>query len=158
MALTLTSEAFGAGQPIPKKYTGEGANVSPALHWTGAPVETQEFVLICDDPDAPRPQPWVHWVLYKIHSGTDNLPEGIELSPQPAIPTGARQGMNDFGQSGYGGPMPPKGHGVHHYHFTLYALDRELDLRSGLKKQDVLEAIEGHILAEGKLIGTYERK
>jgi Raf kinase inhibitor-like YbhB/YbcL family protein len=147
--ITVTSAAFGVGTAIPRRYTGEGEDVSPALAWSNAPEGTIEFALICDDPDAPRPEPWVHWVLYGIPSGTDSLAEGT---------TGVgTEGKNSWGTTGYGGPMPPPGHGVHHYFFTIYALDQPVVLEPGATKKELIEAMEGHILAEGKLIGTYER-
>ena len=157
MTMTITSEAFAAGEAIPRKYTGEGENVSPPLRWSGAPAETKEFVLICDDPDAPG-RTWVHWVIYKIPAGFDSLEQGVEASPRPSRPAGALQGTNDSGKVGYGGPMPPAGHGPHRYYFKLYALDAERNLQPGLDKSAVLEAIEGHVLARGELMGTYERK
>jgi Raf kinase inhibitor-like YbhB/YbcL family protein len=148
--MKLTSSAFQEGEGIPVKHTGEGTDVSPPLSWDGVPKGTKELVLICDDPDAPRPTPWVHWVLYGIAPDRASLPEedsgeGIE-------------GRNDFGRTGYGGPMPPRRHGTHHYHFKLYALDRTLGLKPGATKEQVLAAMEGHVLAEAELIGTYERK
>ncbi len=150
MAIELSSPAFNAGGAIPKKYTGEGEDVSPPLEWTGLPAETKEIALICDDPDAPMAEPFVHWVLYKIPGDRTSLPEG---SAQ-----GALEGENDFGGTGYGGPMPPEGHGVHHYHFKVYALDGEVEAEAGLSKARLLEEMEGHVLDEGELIGTYERK
>ena len=150
MTIEVSSPAFEPGGPIPRKYAGEGQDVSPTLSWSGLPEETKEIALICDDPDAPRPKPWVHWVVYKIPADRAGLPEG---SVQGAI-----EGENDFGVTGYGGPMPPKGHGVHHYHFKVYALDTELEAAAGLTKDQLLEAMEGHVLAEGELVGTYERK
>lgn len=150
MAIHLTSPAFKAGHPIPKKYTGEGADVSPPLSWTGIPAGTKELALLSDDPDAPTPKPWVHWVLYKLSPILEKLQEGDA--------GGGLAGKNDFGKTGYGGPMPPKGHGVHHYHFRLFALDRALAPKSGLTKEELLAEIQGHILAEGELVGTYERK
>jgi Raf kinase inhibitor-like YbhB/YbcL family protein len=157
MQITLRSEAFADNQPIPKKLTGEDEDVSPELHWTGVPAQTAELALIVEDPDAPAGT-WIHWVLYKIPAGTDHLPAGVPTSPQPAVPAGALQGLNSFGRIGYGGPMPPPGHGVHHYIFRLFALDAPLSLGSGAKRDTLLEAMKGHILAEGKLTGTYERK
>ena len=158
MKLQITSTAFQAGQPIPRKYTGEGEDASPALAWAGVPAETDELVLICDDPDASTPQPWVHWVIYKIRGPATSLPEGVPAHAEVAQPSGARQGKNSWDTVGYRGPMPPPGHGLHHYHFKLYALDTELDLRAGATKEQVLQAMSGHVLAEGELIGTYERK
>jgi Raf kinase inhibitor-like YbhB/YbcL family protein len=148
--LKMSSNAFEPGGRIPKKYTGEGADVSPPLSWSGVPEGTVELALICDDPDAPRKEPWVHWVLYKISADRSSLHEGRS---EPAI-----DGRNDFGKHGYGGPMPPRGHGVHHYHFRLYALDQPLSInKPGAAKADLLKAMEGHIIAQTELIGTYER-
>ncbi len=148
--LTLTSTAFVAGATIPRKYTGEGDDVSPRLAWEGTPPGTKEFALICDDPDAPTPEPWVHWVLYKIPAERTSLPEGNN--------TGAVEGTTGWGSPGYRGPMPPPGHGVHRYYFKLYALDQLLDLPPGASKEQLLDAMQGHVLAEAELIGTYERK
>jgi Raf kinase inhibitor-like YbhB/YbcL family protein len=150
MTIEVTSPAFDQGGLIPTKHTGEGQDVSPALNWSTLPEGTREIALICDDPDAPRPQPWVHWVLYKIPADRTGLPEG---SAQ-----GALEGENDFGRVGYGGPMPPRGHGVHHYYFKVYALDIELEAEARLTKEQFLETMKGHVLDEGELVGTYERK
>lgn len=156
--IEIKSDAFAANQTIPTKYTGEGQDVSPPLNWSGVPDGTQELALIVDDPDAPRPEPWVHWVLYKIPPTTSQLPEGVAPAERVGTPAGALQGKNDWDRIGYGGPMPPPGHGVHRYFFKLYALDQKLELAPGARKSDVLSAMQGHILAEGELIGTYERK
>jgi Raf kinase inhibitor-like YbhB/YbcL family protein len=150
MAIEVSSPAFESGGVIPTKYTGEGQDVSPALNWSGLPEGTREIALICDDPDAPRPDPWVHWVVYKIPANRTGLPEGDT--------EGALEGSNDFGGTGYGGPMPPIGHGVHHYYFKVYALEIELEAAASLTKDQLLEVIEGHVLDEGELVGTYERK
>lgn len=160
MALTLTSSAFQHGRPIPKKFTGEGTDVSPALAWADAPNGTKAFALICDDPDAPTPEPWVHWLIYDIPAETTALPEGVPTAEELKHPAGARQGKNSWnsGQTiGYRGPMPPPGHGVHHYHFRLYALDAPLKLAGGVDKHALLKAMKGHVLAEAVLTGTYER-
>lgn len=160
MAMQLTSPAFSHGGPIPRRYTGEGEDLSPPLQWSGVPEGTQELALICDDPDAPTPEPWVHWVLYKIPPQTTSLPEGLPKTAQLSEPAGAMQGKNSWttGQTiGYRGPMPPPGHGVHHYHFTLYALDRPLSLSPGESKKNLLQKMQGHILATATLIGTYQR-
>jgi len=149
MAINLTSTAFAANKPIPKKYTGEGADLSPPLSWSGVPQGTQELALICDDPDAPTPKPWVHWVAFKIPPTQTSLPEHAREN--------LVHGQNDFKKTGYGGPMPPPGHGVHHYHFRLYALDAPIQAGPGLTKDQLLDAMKGHILAEGELVGTYER-
>ena len=157
MTITVTSEAFQSGQAIPKKYTGEGEDLSPPLGWAGVPDGTKELALIVDDPDAPRPTPWVHWVIYKIPGEAKGLPEGIEKTSKPRDPAGVLQGQNSWPRLGYGGPMPPRGHGVHHYHFKLHALDAPLAVEPGLDKERLLKAMAGHILAEGELVGTYQR-
>jgi Raf kinase inhibitor-like YbhB/YbcL family protein len=159
MAIKMSSGAFEAGQPIPKLYTGDGDDRSPPLSWNGVPTGTKEFALICDDPDAPTPKPWVHWVIYKIPAQTKSLEEGVPRQPEPPTPKGALQGVNSFPSDniGYRGPAPPKGHGTHHYHFKLYALDAPLNLKAALDKEAVLAAMKGHILGEGEIIGTYER-
>jgi hypothetical protein len=113
------------------------------------PGDAQEYALVCDDPDAPTPKPWVHWVVYGIPAEVNSLPEGDASDYS--------QGTNTAGEQGYTGPMPPEGHGTHHYHFTVYALDEELDFEAGLSKEQLLSALKGHILAEGELVGTYER-
>lgn len=148
--LALTTTAFPAGGPIPRKHTKEGQDLSPALAWSGAPEGTRSFALILDDPDAPRAEPWVHWVLWNIPAEVTALGEGSS--------GGGTAGRNDFGETGYGGPMPPRGHGTHHYHFKLHALDATLELEAGSTKRQLLRAMEGHVLASAELIGTYERK
>jgi len=165
VAIALTSPAFEAGQPIPAKYTEEGDDVSPPLAWSGLPEGTRELALICDDPDAPipadpGPEPWVHWVIYKIPAGTESLPEGIAKTGRPDEPAGVLQGRNSWsgGQTiGYRGPAPPPGSGTHRYFFKLYALDTELAIEPEQDKEALLEAMSGHVLAEGRLIGSFER-
>jgi Raf kinase inhibitor-like YbhB/YbcL family protein len=156
--LELHSNAFHDGEPIPVDHTDDGANRSPALGWSEPPPGTREFVLIVDDPDAPTPKPWVHWVLYGIPADCRGLPEGVPAVGEPLKPRGSRQGKNSFGKLGYGGPAPPRGHGVHHYHFRLYAIDAPLNYPVGREKEQVLAGIKAHILAEGHLVGTYERR
>lgn len=155
--MSLTSKAFGDGQPIPRRYTGDGANVSPPLSWAGLPRGTRELALICDDPDAPRAEPWVHWVIYRIGAEVSGLKEDIPRTDKLEEPAGALQGRNSSGTIGYRGPAPPRGHGVHHYHFRLYALDAKLEVKPGLNKAALLRAMAGHILAEADLVGTYKR-
>ena len=138
MTIQITSSAFAQGHPIPKKYTGEGDDVSPPLSWSEIPEGTKELVLICDDPDAPTAEPWVHWVIYKIPADAKGLPEGVPRKPRLKEPPGAVQGKNSWPASeaiGYRGPMPPPGHGVHHYYFKLYALGRPIDGRAGLGQE-----------------------
>jgi Raf kinase inhibitor-like YbhB/YbcL family protein len=158
MIVSISSTAFQAGQPIPRKYAGEGDDVSPPLAWS-VPPGTKELALICDDPDAPRPEPWVHWVLYGLPGDLSAIPENIpKAQRQLTAPIQAVQGVNDFGRIGYGGPMPPRGHGLHHYHFKLYALNTPLNFPPGATKARLLDAMKGKLMVEGRLIGTYERK
>jgi len=159
MTIKITSSAFENGKPIPKKHTGEGEDVSPQLSWTNVPAETKELALICDDPDAPQPEPWVHWVIYKISATTSSLSEGVASDPRLKDPAGAMQGKNSWPRDniGYKGPMPPVGHGTHHYHFKLFALKEPLDVEPGLSKTALLQKMKGKILAEGEVIGTYKR-
>ena len=150
--MNLTSSAFSNGQPIPVKYSCKGGDVSPALAWTDPPAGTQSFALIMDDPDAPSGT-WVHWVLFNIpitaHAWPENTPKDAELV------NGARQGKNSGGQIGYSGPCPPSG--THRYFFKLYALDTTLSLSSNADKKAVLAAMEGHILAQAELMGTFSK-
>ena len=164
MKLEVTSTAFAPNQPVPKRHTGEGEDLSPPLAWKGLPEGTKEIALICDDPDAPVGT-WDHWVIYKIPASLTGLPEGVPRDPQLKEPAGALQGQNSWdsapkdkiGNIGYRGPLPPKGHGTHHYHFKVYALDAPLQVQPGLTKKALLDAVKGHVLAEGELIGTYKR-
>ncbi|MBN2583664.1 MAG: YbhB/YbcL family Raf kinase inhibitor-like protein [Planctomycetes bacterium] len=156
-AFTLTSTAFKDGKPIPVKYTGDGKNVSPPLAWAKPPEGTQQFALICDDPDAPRKDPWVHWVIYGLAADVSALPEALATGARLEKPLAALQGKNSSGSTAYRGPAPPKGHGVHHYHFKLYALKSKLELKPGLTKEELLKAMKDHVLAEAELVGTYER-
>jgi len=154
--IAVTSPAFGQGQPIPAKFTEDGQDVSPELRWSGLPAKTRQIALIMDDPDAPSADPWVHWVIYAIPASTTSLPEGVARDETPNVPAGARQGKNSWGTVGYRGPAPPAGK-VHHYHFTVYAIDTELSSAPGLDKAALLSQIEGHVLAKGELVGTYRR-
>ena len=158
MSIKVTSEAFSAGGEIPKQFTADGKDRSPPLAWSGVPEGAKELALICDDPDAPSKDPWVHWVIYGIPANTKSLAEGISRQARPESPAGAANGVNSWtsDNSGYRGPSPPKGK-VHHYHFHIYALDAALDLKPGLDKNGLLAAMKGHILGEGELIGTYQR-
>src|SRR5205085_2382634 len=152
MTIKLTSSAFQEGGMIPAQYTCDGKNISPPLAWSDVPTEAKTLALIADDPDAPRGT-WVHWVSYNLPTATKELPEGI---PAQEAAVGGRQGKNDFGKLGYGGPCPPSG--THRYYFKLYALNTELNLPSGATKQDLLKAMYGHILDEGQLMGRYKKQ
>jgi Raf kinase inhibitor-like YbhB/YbcL family protein len=152
MAFKLMSSAFPEGGTIPKLHTCEGADLSPALEWGGAPANAKSFALIVDDPDAPAGT-WNHWLLWDIPASTHSLAQGLKPGQ-----TG-ESGTNDFGKPGYGGPCPPKGHGPHRYFFKLYALDTEsLDLRAGAKRADLDRALRNHTLAEAQYMGRYERR
>ena len=167
--MTVTSAAFKNGDPIPIDYTADGRNVSPPLTWSGAPPATREFALILDDPDAPTPQPFVHWVIYKIPGAAKGLPEALPMGAAvkaPGLET-AVQGPTGFArfargggpppQPGYRGPAPPSGK-PHHYTFRLYALDTPLEAKEGMTKDDLLKAMDGKIVGQGELVGVYERK
>ena len=153
MALKLTSTAFPSGGDIPAKYTCDGADVSSALSWSGAPEGTKSFALIVDDPDAPSGT-FTHWVLYAIPASTTRLPEGVPKTEQTDV---GRQGRNSFGRNGYAGPCPPPGK-PHRYFFKLFALDTELNLNPGASRADLERAIKGHILEQSEWMGRYQRK
>jgi Raf kinase inhibitor-like YbhB/YbcL family protein len=153
MTIELHSTAFQPGATIPKPYTGDGADQSPPLSWSEPPAGTKSLALICEDPDAPRGI-WTHWVLFNLPADTRELKEGVPA--KETLSNGARQGKNDFKNIGYGGPAPPKGK-PHRYFFKLYALDATLDLPAGATRTELLDAMKGHILAEGQLMGKYGR-
>jgi Raf kinase inhibitor-like YbhB/YbcL family protein len=148
----LTSSAIPPGKGIPRQYTCDGNDISPPLQWDEPPPGTQSFALIADDPDAPSGT-FVHWVLFNLPPQARALPEGIR--PEPRLADGARHGKNSWGNKGYGGPCPPGG--THRYFFKLYALDTMLDLPAGASKEQLLRAMQGHILAETELMGQYGR-
>jgi Raf kinase inhibitor-like YbhB/YbcL family protein len=156
MTFTITSPAFAPNGSIPAKYTCEGADVSPALEWSSAPNGAKSFALIVDDPDAPDPakpqRVYVHWVVYNIPASTTSLPENVAKS---GLPSGALQGISDFGKQTYGGPCPPIGR--HRYFFKLYALDNELTGLNKPTKAQVEQAMQRHILGNAELIGTYQK-
>ena len=154
MKMEVTSSAFQAGQKIKTKYTCEGADISPPLQWSGVPAGTKGLALICDDPDAPAGT-WVHWVLYDLPITATDL--AVNVPALETLPSGAKQGINDFKRVGYGGPCPPPGK-PHRYYFKLYALDAALLLKPRATKQELLRAMDGHILAEARLSGNYQRK
>lgn len=156
--MTLRSPAFEHHATIPTKYTEDGPDHSPPLRWEGVPEGTAELALIVDDPDAPTREPWVHWVLYKIPPGTTELPESVPTRKLHLdTPRGALQGPNSWEIIGYRGPAPPRGHGTHHYHFKLYALDTPLEIPAGADKTTILQAIADRVLAKAELVGTYGR-
>ncbi len=146
--LTVTSTAFKEGEMIPRKYTCDDRDLSPQIGWSGVPAGAKTIALICDDPDAPAGT-WVHWVVFNIPATVKELAEGASM------PAGAKQGINDFRKLPYGGPCPPGG--THRYFFKIYALDTVLALKEGATKGELLRAMEGHVLAQGQLMGKYKR-
>ncbi|MCX7120433.1 MAG: YbhB/YbcL family Raf kinase inhibitor-like protein [Gammaproteobacteria bacterium] len=147
--MKLTSNAFLNGELIPRQYTCDGSDLSPQLHWNGAPENTRSFVLIVDDPDAPMGN-WDHWLLFNIPSNVNQLKENIA-----ELPSGTNEGKNSWEKTGYGGPCPPSN--IHRYFFKLYALDNLLPLKNGVTKEEIIKAMQGHILAHAELLGRYER-
>ena len=152
-SFSLTSPAFSEGEAIPSQHTCDGANGSPRLQWTDPPAGTKSFACISDDPDA-KAGTWVHWVVYHIPPSVRELPEAMPADVE--LTNGTRQGMTDFGLPGYGGPCPPSG--THRYCFTLYALDTTLSLPLGATKRQLEDAMQGHIVAQATLMGTYRRQ
>lgn len=150
--LKIYSSVFAAGQPIPGKYTCDGQNISVPLAWSDPPAGTKTFALIADDPDAPG-RVFVHWVIFNIPASTRALPEGVKS--EKVLADGSRQGNNSASRTGYMGPCPPSG--VHRYYFKLYALDTTLALDAGAAKEQLLNALQGHILAQSEVMGTYSR-
>lgn len=152
MALSLTSTSFDHQSDIPSRFTCDGEDISPPLAWSEAPSGTASYALIMDDPDAPAGT-WDHWVLYNLPASVSELGEAVP--PNEQLSNGALHGRNSWRDLGYGGPCPPDG--THRYFFRLYALDTMLDLDAGASKDDVLDAMEGHVLGQGELMGTYTR-
>lgn len=149
-AIHVESPAFGDGAPIPRKYAAEGAGTSPPLHWDGVPANARELVLLVEDPDAPMPSPYVHWTMRRIAPELHDVAEGTPAQ-------GASEGKNSAMSQGWTGPNPPPKHGVHHYHFELFALDAPLDVDEHPSRDALVKAMRGHVLAAGDLVGTYER-
>jgi Raf kinase inhibitor-like YbhB/YbcL family protein len=152
LEIKLTSMAFKEGAPIPRAYTCDGVNISPPLEWSGVPKTAKTLAIVCDDPDAPGGT-WVHWVLYNLPAENIGLVENLPATEKLAA--AGFQGTNDSRKIGYDGPCPPSG--THHYYFKIYALDSELPLKPGATKADLMKAMEGHIVVQGQLMGTYKR-
>lgn len=153
MAFTISSPSFSSGGEIAKKFTCDGADVSPQLAWTEPPSGTKAIALLVDDPDAPVGS-WTHWVLWNVPVTTRGLSEG--MSKAATLPDGSQQGMNDFRKTGYNGPCPPAGK-PHRYYFKLFALDGKLDLKVGASKRELEAAMKGHILGQSEWMGRYGR-
>ena len=152
MAFQITTTAFRDGSSIPKRFTCDGPDVSPALSWGDPPAGTRSLAIIADDPDAPAGT-WVHWVLYDLPAETRKLPEGVAKDRE--LPNGALQGRNDFDKIGYDGPCPPRG-SEHRYFFKLYALDSRTGLKAGATKSELERAMKGHVLAQAQLVGKFQ--
>ncbi len=151
--IKVTSNAFTDGAMIPAKYSCDGENASPHLKWENMPANAKTIAIIADDPDAPGGT-WVHWLIFNLPANVKELPDGV--APEGNASAVARQGTNDFKKIGYGGPCPPSG--VHRYFFKVYGLDTELSLNAGATKEDLMKAMEGHVVAEGQIVGKYEKK
>lgn len=147
--LAISTSAFPALGAISDKHVYDGQNISPQLDWTGVPDGTRELAVICHDPDAPLPDGFTHWVVYGIPPSAQGITEGGGSA--------YTEGVNGFGEPGYGGPQPPPGHGVHHYYFWIYALDTELGAEAGLSRRELLDAMSDHILEQNRVVGTYEQ-
>lgn len=147
---------FHDGEFIPREYTCEGDDINPPIYIGKIPPEAKSLVIIVDDPDAPRGT-FTHWIAWNIPPRGE-IPRGVPPKEVVESPLHIVQGINDFGRIGYGGPCPPPGHGVHHYHFKVYALDTELNLRPGSSRKELEKAMEDHVIAWGELVGLYERK
>ena len=153
-ALTLESAAFADGQPIPLRYSAYGDDVSPPLAWQ--PVAgAKSYALLMEDPDADRPEPYLHWLAWNIPASVAALPEGLGADPRLAEPDGMLQGTNDRGSIGYFGPRPPAGSGIHHYHVQVFALDALLEVDPGAGRDALLGAMRDHVMDKGVLVGTY---
>lgn len=145
--IRVSSPSIRSNEVIPRRHVRDGDDVSPPLQWQGVPGGTAELALVCEDPDAPRERPFVHWVLFGVPPDLGRLEEGTHEG---------KAGVNSFGEKGYGGPQPPKGDRAHHYHFRVYAVDQRLDLDEGASADEVRAAMADHVLDEGELVGLYQ--
>lgn len=153
--IEVSSAAFAEGAVIPRHFAGDGDDVSPPLSWSKVPAATREVVVLCEDPDAPFPSPFVHWLIHGLPPAVRSLSEGV--TDTPVIPA-AHQGKNSRRDTGYMGPLPPPGHGVHHYYFEVFALDAALDLDGAPTRDQLVRAMRGHVIGSGALVGTYTRE
>jgi len=161
-AIKVTSATMTDGAPVPRQHTPDGRNDSPPIAWAGVPASAKELAVVCEDPDAGNPPPFVHWVIYRIPATARGLPEALPIDPAAPMPpdlAGAVQGVNGFRRAIYRGPAPPPGK-PHHYHFIVYALDTALPKPAAAQmgRAELLEAMKGHIVGQGELVATYERK
>jgi Raf kinase inhibitor-like YbhB/YbcL family protein len=158
--IVVESPAMKAGEMMPRDYTPDGRNLSPPLAWSKLPPGTRQLAVVCEDFDAGNPPPWVHWVVYNIPATANGLPQGLPIeasTPMPASLTGATQGLNGWKRAIYRGPAPPAGK-PHRYHFVVYALDAELNLRPNLTRDELHAAMKGHVIGQGEIVPVYERQ
>jgi Raf kinase inhibitor-like YbhB/YbcL family protein len=158
--IAVASPTLKADEMMPRDYTPDGRNVSPPLTWTNVPSAATQLAVVCEDPDAGNPPPFVHWVIYNIPPTAKGVPEGVPIEPDAPMPleiAGAVQGTSGFRRAIYRGPAPPPGK-PHHYHFVVFALDANLSLKPGLTRAELLEATNGHVIGRGELVAIYERK
>jgi Raf kinase inhibitor-like YbhB/YbcL family protein len=156
--ITVSSPAFKDGQPIPEEYSAYGKGKSIPLSWSNLPPGTRSAAVVIDDPDAHTPRPFVHWVIYNIPAETKSLDAGLPTKPKLETPRGAVQGMNSRQSVGYFGPRPPQGDPPHHYHIKVFALDQELKLDPGGDEPALTNAMKGHVLGQGQLVGTFQKQ
>lgn len=159
-AFVVESPAMATGEMMPRDFTPDGPNLSPPLRWSGLPSGTRQLAVLCQDHGVGNPPPWVHWIIYNIPASAEGLPRGLPIHPSEPMPeeiAGAVHGNNGWGMAMYRGPAPPVGD-IHHYDFAVYALDAELDLPPRLTRDELLEAIEGHVIGRGHLVPVYERQ
>lgn len=155
--LVIQSPAFKDGTRIPTEHTADGADLSPPLTWSNVSPQAKELALIVDDPDAARPKPWAHWVIYHVPPSARGLPRGVSRVPHPLEVRGASNGLNSWKTTGYRGPAPPPGGGLHRYRFHLFALDVPLRAEKTLNADELRERMNGHVIAEAEIVGTYSR-
>ena len=157
MTFKLTSAAFQPGEKIPRKFTAEGAEISPGLRWSGAPDTAREYALLCEDPDAPLPESFLHWMIYGISANISEIPEGLPTEGELYYPLRALQGLNSKLKFGFTGPLPPFFHGPHRYFFRLFALNAPVNLSAGASRAEFVAELAGKVIAEAQLVGKYAR-
>jgi Raf kinase inhibitor-like YbhB/YbcL family protein len=158
LVLHVRSDAFDTNGEIPAEHTAYGRNASPLLNWSGVPEGAKSIAVMVEDPDAPEPKPFVHWLVYNLSPYASGLPADVPPGDYLSAPAGAAQGKNSANTVGYSGPRPPVGDPAHHYHFQVFALDKELGLKAGATRQDLIRAMNGHVVAKGQLVGTYRER
>jgi Raf kinase inhibitor-like YbhB/YbcL family protein len=156
--ISVQSEAFENGSAIPFKYSADGLGISPPLSWSNLPQGTQSVAVVVEDPDAPTPEPFVHWLVYNVPAGINAIPENVGHDATISEIGSAMQGKNSSLKIGWAGMAPPKGDTLHHYHFQVFALDRTLDLKPKAGRTELFNAMAGHVIGRGEIVGTYQRQ